>query len=771
MKRYLKLTLWIGGAVTVLLIVAVAIITLTFDPNKYKPEITAAVQEATGRELAIPGDLKLSLFPWLGVETGAMTLSNPPGFGQEPFAKIGAAAIKVKLLPLFRRELELDTVTLEGLYVHLIRDASGRGNWEDLAAPNKETTATTAAGDQGATPVSRVTQDSVLSSLAIGGIRLQDATVIWDDRQKPARYELSELALHTGPVSPGIPVDLELETQIKGQAPPLSAHLILKTQADYKPDAQELQLKGLRLTTEARAQGLPVKTANLTLNGEALLRLAEQQYRVNNLRLDASLQGAKLPGKRLDAKLHSTAAIDLNKGTLEIDPLSLEAWHIKVGGQIRGQDLLKAPHFSGELAIAPFNPRQLLAKLDIDPPNTADPQALTNLNAKLRFTASASAAALAGIEINADQTRITGEAVIKDFTHPAYGARLAVDAIDADRYLPPPAESATPVTPAAAAGAGAAELPLETLRALDVDGGLTIGKLKIAKLKASDIELGVTAKAGVIRVHPLSARLYGGTYRGDMQLDARGKAAKISVNESLNGIEIGPLTKDLLDKDLVAGTGNVRLTLTGVGLEPEALKRSLNGSLGFSFQDGRVNGVNLIEMIRKDYLKYIQGLAIDPGRLNQTLFSKFAASAMVKNGLIDTKDLVFSSAQLDVKGRGTVNLVDERLALYLEALPRGELAKQLGKYKDTVIPIRVEGTVSAPAFATDLDEMLKRKAKARLEEEKQKLEAELREKVEREKAKAQQRLEAEKRGARQKLKQKQDKLEEQLKDKLKNLFK
>ena len=180
--------------------------------------------------------------------------------------------------------------------------------------------------------------------------------------------------------------------------------------------------------------------------------------------------------------------------------------------------------------------------------------------------------------------------------------------------------------------------------------------------------------------------------------------------------------------------------------------------------NGRVNGINLIEMIQKDYLKYIQGLAIDAGKLNQTVFSKFAATATVNNGLINTNDLVLNSAQLNVKGHGTANLVDERLALRLDALPTGELAKQLGQFKDTVIPIRVEGTLTAPKFVVDLDDALKQKAKARLDQEKKKLEEELRKKSNEEKAKAKQKLE-------QKQEQLKEKMQDELQKQLKGLFK
>ena len=757
MRQFFKIVAWIVGIMAALLIAAAVFIFLIFDPNKYKAEISAAVHNATGRELTFQGNLKLSFFPWLGVETKGLSLSNPPDFDQAPFAKIDNAAIKVKLLPLFKKDVEVDAVTLDGLYLQLIRTAAGHNNWEDLS--RRGDTATSAAG-----PVDRAT-GPILAAFAIGGIHIRDATVIWDDRQNKAHYTLNKLALHTGPISLDAPVALKLETDFTSETPALNAHLGLSTAAHYDVDTQQLQLKGVKLTTQVHGAELSVQQTTLALSGDALFKLAEQQYQFTKLKLLTTLQGDQLPGKRIDATLDANVEADMHKGTLTVEPFSLETWNIKVKGALHGSGLLDTPRISGELTIPAFNVRDLLGRFSSEPLNTADQQALSSASATMEFNASSTDAEITKLEATLDQTRISGKATVKDFAHPAYRFNLAVDDIDADRYLPPAtAADAKPVTPATAAGAGAAELPLPTLRALDVDGDITVGQLKIAKLKLSDIKLGIKAAAGVIRAYPLAAQLYGGSYRGDLRLDARGQRLQLGMDETLSAIEIGPLTQDLLQKDLVAGTGNVRLQLTGTGLSPDELKRTISGNIGFSLQKGRVNGVNLLDMIQKDYVKYIQDLAIDTGKLNQTVFSNFAATATIDKGLITTNDLVLDSAQLDVKGRGNINLVDEGLALHLDAIPRGQLAKQLGQFKDTVIPIRVEGTISAPKFATDLDELLKQKFKARLDKEKQKAKEELQKKLDEEKAKLQQKLE-------QKQDQAEKKLQEQLQNKLKGLFK
>lgn len=746
MRRFFKILAWVVGIVAAVLIAAVLYILLIFDPNKYKADIVAAVHDATGRELTIQGELKLSVFPWLGVETGAMTLSNLPKFGHQPMAKIEDASIKIQLLPLLRKDVKVDTVTLNGLYLNLTRNANGEGNWEDLTAKNVKEPAPSASSNSIAAPT--------LATFAIGGIRIENATVIWDDRHDKARYELSSLSLHTGPIAPGAPVKVTMATDIKSTAPAIIAHLNLSTQALYQLDTQHLQLTGLNLTTDARGEALPADEAKITLTTDALLEIPESRYRLSKLQLLTSLRGDKLPGKQVTTTLGGNVMLDLDKGTVTVTPLSLETWNVKANGSIHGHGLLSTPSFTGSLTIADFNGRELLGHFSSEPLRTADKQALGTIGVHLEFDASSTYAEITKLEAKLDQTRITGKAAIKDFSHPTYRFQLAADDIDADRYLPPADVKKTkPATPATAAGASAAELPLTTLRALNINGDMTIGKFKIAGLKLNDLKLGINAAGGLIRANPLAAQLYGGSYRGDLRLDARGKAVQLGMNETLSNIEIGPLTQDLLRKDLVAGTGNVRLQLHGTGITPDELKRTVTGEADFSLRNGRVNGVNLLEMIQKDYLKYVQALAIDAGKLNQTVFSKFAATATIDKGLITTKNLVLNSAQLDVKGHGNVNLVNERVAMHLDATPIGQLAKQLGQFKNTVIPIRVEGTLSAPKFATDLDEVLKQQVKARLEKEKQKAKEKLQQKLK------QQQEQAEK------------KLQKQLQNKLNDLFK
>lgn len=194
MNRFLKIALIVLGVFAALVATAAVVLPLVFDPNDYKDEIAAAVEEKTGRELTIPGDIELSIFPWLGVDLGEVRLANAAGFGTESFAEFGGAGVNVKLLPLLRKRIEIGTVSLDGMRLRLARKAGGAGNWEDLAA------AFAAAEDKPAEPVE--TEDGfTMPGFRVEAIKIEDATVTFDDRAAGRRYEIGEVDFSTDRLS------------------------------------------------------------------------------------------------------------------------------------------------------------------------------------------------------------------------------------------------------------------------------------------------------------------------------------------------------------------------------------------------------------------------------------------------------------------------------------------------------------------------------------------------------------------------------------------
>ena len=93
--RALKIAAMVVGGLVGLIVLLLLGVLLFVDPNDYRDDIERMVEQKTGRELTLSGDLKLSVFPWVALETGPASLGDAPGFGDEPFVSIQEARVGV----------------------------------------------------------------------------------------------------------------------------------------------------------------------------------------------------------------------------------------------------------------------------------------------------------------------------------------------------------------------------------------------------------------------------------------------------------------------------------------------------------------------------------------------------------------------------------------------------------------------------------------------------------------------------------------------------
>ncbi len=673
MGKLLRVILYLLGGLLLLIVAAAIIVPLVVDPNDFKDEIAQVVESKTGRALAIEGDLGLSVFPWLGLEIGPTSLSNAPGFSEAPFAQMDAVEVRVKLMPLLRKELEMDTVLLKGLRLSLEKNAQGKTNWEDLAAAPAEEAAPAPEEEPSA-------EQLTLASLAIGGVEVSDAGVIWDDQQAGARYEVSGLNLRTGAIAPGQAVPVELELVVNSAQPKLSGPLAFAGTVALSDDSQTVTLTDAKLETD--------------------------------------LAGDPLPGGQLKSELGFDTSLNLEAQTLALSDLVLKALGLQVEGQLNGTGVLGDAVFDGQFRVKEFAPRDVIKALGQAVPEVSDPAVLSRAEAALKLAATKDSVRLSDILIKLDDSTIKGDLKVANFAKPAIRFGLHLDQIDVDRYLPPQSDQ-PPATPTTAAAPGPQLIPVDTLRGLDVDGEFTIDKLKAVQLRSTDIRMKLLAKGGVVRLHPASAAMYQGKYQGDIKLDVRGKQPKISMSESLDGVQVGPLLKDLTGEERLTGKTQASANLTTSGQTPDEFKKTLNGQVSFAFTDGAVKGFNLVTMIRQAKAKLKGKPRPAQTGPDQTDFSSITGTANVTNGIVRNRDLMAKSPLLRVEGAGDVNLPQESLDYLVTAKVVGSLEGQGGKeledLKGVPIPVQLSGTFAEPKYKIRLDKALKESAEKKIQ--------------------------------------------------------
>src|SRR6266849_1716069 len=261
--KILKTLLLAAGGIAVLIVLVIAIVASTFDPNKYKPEIVAAVKDKTGRTLAIEGNLGLSFFPSIDIAVGRVSLSEPDS--SRIFARVEQAKISLALWPLLSKRVVFDRVTLSGLALDLVQGKGGKTNFGDLAGSTPPAAGPKAAPQQGA------------MRLDVAGIDIRSSTIGWRDESSGQRYKATIDELKTGRIASGVPGKLSLAARVEAAQPKADYQVRLSGQYRLNFERQAFALSGMELKVSDATPGS--KKPPLSLKGDVEFDASPQAIR------------------------------------------------------------------------------------------------------------------------------------------------------------------------------------------------------------------------------------------------------------------------------------------------------------------------------------------------------------------------------------------------------------------------------------------------------------------------------------------------------------
>ena len=689
MNRLLKIIISICAIIIGLIIAAVIILPLVINPNDFKPEIQSAVKDATGREIVIEGDLDLSVFPWVGISTGKITLSNAKGFSAENFAEIEESNIRVKLIPLLSKELEVSRITLKGLVLNLAKNKQGISNWDDLT--KKEKTPSPPSTD---TPKEQ--NVSPLAALAIGGLSIEHAKISWDDQQQGNYTEINDVNFSLGKITFDQAIKVTLALTVINKEPAI--------------------------------------TEKIKFSTDFFINEALDNFKLTDIKLESTTTGKDIPGETLKVNLTADIALDLTQQILNISGLNLNTGALTLSADIKGTQIKDSPAFAGPVKIHPLNLAKFMQSISIPLPAMQGSNALNKLSASFLLQATTISANINDLIIKLDDTTINGFSKISNFSKPAITFNFDIDTLDVDQYLAPKkagSASKTIATPASAAAASAGLFPIKMLRELNANGQVNIAKLKANQLKMQGVSLKLNAKQGVIKTQQNIKQLYQGSYKGNTTINVKNRTPRIALNERLAKVNIEPLLNDMLGEARMSGVVNANASLQGYGNSIQAIKSSLSGNLGFNFNNGVIRGFNLQKIIDNGKA-LLAGTPLPTDNKNdQTVFSVIKGTAKVSKGLLRNDDLYLEASKLRVNGKGTANLANDQIDYKVNAklLKTIASATEVEKIKGMPIIIKVGGSFSKPSYQLDIATMLLEKNKDKINKKKDELLKKLDEKV------------------------------------------
>ena len=475
-------------------------------------------------------------------------------------------------------------------------------------------------------------------------------------------------------------------------------------------------------------------------------------------------------------------AVNLAADTATIGPLQLSTGKLNGTLAIAVKQLTKALSFTGTLEVAPFNAKDLIRDFGRAAPITTEATALTRIGLKTAIEGTSNRALLNPFVITLDDTQIKGNIGITDFATQALVFDLAINAINADHYLPPPPAPVTD-TPATPSAAGKPEplLPMETLRTLNINGKLHADKITFMEWPMTNLAIALRAKNGTIQINPLSASVLEGTVHGDVQIDARGAEPRIVTHLKLHKVEMGGVVKHYAGRDLFAGKASLNLDLNTTGNDTDTLLKQAIGHLDLNFSDALIKDISLNNLLIETLTEqlgafsmwvpdYSQKLSKEPQK--DTALNEFSATATLQNGIAHTP--VFKAGVKDgsVKGSGQFNLLTMDFDYHIAM--RTDKLKDNKHLANAEFPLRCKGNIAGSAADwcrpdnKAIGNVLKQAAESAA---KDKVKGELAKQLGVEstdtKEKAQQKIDEEKKKAEEKAK---EKLNKKLDKVLKNLF-
>lgn len=551
--------------------------------------------------------------------------------------------------------------------------------------------------------------------------------------QEAELYELNKLAFTSA---------------LSGTLLPAPANIDVKSDIRADMKAQQISLKGLQLKAEYQDKALKAPgTVDVAAN--VLADLAKTQLTVSDLKLNASWPDAARP-QPITATLSSSIATNWADGALDIPQLVLsavlpgKAWpkplQVSYNGPVKGNwkqgdfaipafaldalgvstkgevtahlpamqgtepeaPITKGMAISGKLATAAFNPRNVMSALAIAAPKTADANVLKSASFSADIAGDEKQVLLKNIRVKLDDSTLTGEAGIGDLASMRQYARLNLDKMDADRYLPAVTKTAAAPaekTAAPAAGGSAEVLPVKLLKEQNLDVIFSAGSLKAMEYPVTGFRVAATAGNGLVNVSELKGTIYNGGFSVPVNINVQGAQPVLRLQPKLDHMEIGPLAKKFLKKDLLEGKASFVGDLTVRGNTVDAWMKSVTGTSDLKFENGVLHGVNAMQEAMNALGKY-QGLLALAGKDTQAIVDKqkdteiasFAANNTLDKGVLNSKSLNADLKKGKVNGTGSFNLVTQELDYKFQMnLDKAVVGEKNAAY---ALPVQCKGSLA-----------------------------------------------------------------------------
>ena len=224
--------------VLVLLAIAVPVCLMIFvNPNQFKPQIQKEVRSALHQPFEIKGDLKWTFYPLAGIHAQGITLGDN-------LLSAKSIQFSVEVAPLLHKEVRVGKIEIDGLNLHLVKNAKGVANWDMPITTSSSSSASTKKSSS-----DKNTSDGMkIAAFSISEVIIKNSQISLDDATQDKHMKMTNFNFNSSDVSldKAFPVSVSMTVASDTFASPVDVKW--KSNLEYINTKKTVKLTGIQAT-------------------------------------------------------------------------------------------------------------------------------------------------------------------------------------------------------------------------------------------------------------------------------------------------------------------------------------------------------------------------------------------------------------------------------------------------------------------------------------------------------------------------------------------
>lgn len=679
--------------------VVFALFSLNTLVNNNKDYILTEAEKTLGRDVAVE---EFEVNPWdVGVRLNGLSVADDPAFSQEPFVRAPSLQINLKLLPLLRKEFQIEKLILRQPVIRLIKNENGQFNFESLGGSEKP--------DK---PAEQKKKEGQGLPIAASLINIDDGEVIYDDKKSDSRLKVDKLDFDVENLGFDEAVSINLAAaifaekqnfKIAGQAGPLnSASGFSDVPLKGKIEIAQLNIAELKKSVPVIVEILP---ETLSINGSLSLSANIEGTPENPVITESTLEATQSEislgdnfnkPKGIPFVISTDAMVTENAIGLENTKIKLQTLELTGGGKIglgetpslnltiasNQADLsvlkeilpaLSGYELSGKLKtdakiqgglgdgnVPEINGTLTLAGVTAQPPQI--PKPIRDLNAKIYFTGQQAKVEKTTFFLGDSKIRLAAQ--VQNFSPFTLTYNLSSPKLRLSDLMK---TNSADKSPGALRNVKSEGQMGNENGSLSYNGTLSSAQGVISGIDFKNLQTAVSLADNVLTVNSLKLQALDGTISGNGRYGFAETAHRFTSDLQIQNLKLKELltSMDSAYAGRIRGKTNLDINVSGRGDKWENIKSTLEGQGKAEVVNGAVLDINIAEQA----LSGITGLPgltgfISPRIRNKypeifatrdTKFDKFEIPFTLGDGKIQTDDLLISANDYTITGEGLID--------------------------------------------------------------------------------------------------------------------